>query len=276
MGDFISVVVPVYNSGGLIEKCLTSLFEQNYFDFEVIIVNDGSDDDTEQYIDSFVIKDAKFKKINNASNKGLGISLNTGFDAATSDYVIIIHHDDFLPPNYLKIMANSIRSGDVLLFTSYYLTNKECQVISHPGVKDYLKYFIPQLYLCVSSISTVGIMVKRQEALLSNVFVLNSHVIGEGDKTIKTYDEWRTWVNLSQKGNVRYVSRVRSYYRNHGNNMRDQMTSIGDFTHRNMETKTREIARRILKEKYGIILYIVVFTPLLYVYDVILKSRLLK
>lgn len=276
MMNFISVVVPVYNSGGLIQKCLTSLSEQDYPDFEVIIVNNGSDDDTEIYIDSFVLRDVKFKKINNGSNKGLGISLKIGFDAAISDYVIILHHDDFLPPNYLTVMGNSIRNGDVLLFTSYYLTNKECQVISLPGVKDYLKYFIPQLYLCVSSISTIGIMVKRQEALVSNVFVLNSHVIGEGDKTIKTYDEWRTWVNLSEKGNVRYVSQVRSYYRNHGNNMRDQMISIGDFTHRNRETKTRKIARRILKEKYGIILYVVVFTPLLYIYDVILKSRLLK
>lgn len=266
MDKLISVVVPVYNSGGLISECLNSLLAQDYHNFEVIIINDGSSDNTADIVKLFIKSYGhnQFHSYINEINLGLGHTLHRGFELAKGEFVVILHHDDYLPPSYLSSISNFLKVHDAIVFTSYSLVDKNGILINNSRNIDYIKYFIPRLYLCISSISTIGIAVNRKIALDSEVFKRNSHVIGQNENLIRTYDEWRTWVELSYYGSVRHHKSVKAFYRQHGNNMRDKMALIGDFDHRQMEIITILKAHKILKRRYGTIIYYLFFLPIIH------------
>ena len=96
----ISVILPVYNSETTIEAAVKSILSQSFKDFELIIINDGSSDDTEQIINSF--KDKRIKYIKNVKNIGLIASLNIGIKFSSSEYVARMDSDDISHPSRLK------------------------------------------------------------------------------------------------------------------------------------------------------------------------------
>lgn len=92
----VSVIIPVYNGAGTIEKTLRSIAAQSYGDFEVIIVNDGSSDETEQLVSDFAGKDSRFVLISQ-KNGGVASARNTGLSHASGKYITFIDADDILP-----------------------------------------------------------------------------------------------------------------------------------------------------------------------------------
>ena len=94
----ISVIVPTYNVELYLEKCLNSLKEQTFSDFEVIIVNDESTDNSLKIAESFENLDKRFKVINQ-KNKGLGGARNTGILHAIGDFIFLLDSDDYIKTN---------------------------------------------------------------------------------------------------------------------------------------------------------------------------------
>ena len=104
-----SIIVPVYNVEKYIKKCLDSIFSQSYKDFEVIVVNDGTED---QSID--VVKNYKVKIINQR-NQGLSEARNNGVKEATGDYILFIDSDDYIEKDLLKEISNSLDNNPDLV-----------------------------------------------------------------------------------------------------------------------------------------------------------------
>ena len=102
----ISVIVPVYNVEKYLKKCLSSIMKQTYKDFELIIVNDGSPDNSEAIIDDFKKKYPKKIKAFKKENGGLSSARNYGLEKATGDYVVFLDSDDWFEPDYLEKMYN--------------------------------------------------------------------------------------------------------------------------------------------------------------------------
>lgn len=96
-----SLIIPVYNIEKYILKCLTSIYKQNYNNYEVIIVNDGSLDNSEKIINDF-IKDKKQFKLYTKVNGGLSDARNYGVTKAKGDYLIFIDGDDYIENNLLQ------------------------------------------------------------------------------------------------------------------------------------------------------------------------------
>lgn len=94
MNEKISIVIPCYNVGFYINKCLESILSQTYPNLEVIVVNDGSTDDTEELINRFM-SDNRIKYINQ-TNAGVSSARNIGIDSATGDLLAFVDSDDFL------------------------------------------------------------------------------------------------------------------------------------------------------------------------------------
>lgn len=115
----ISIVIPAYNAGKYIEKCLQSIIYQNYKDIEIIIVNDGSTDNTREICEKFVNQDSRIKLIN-TENKGAGSARNTGIDAAKGEYISFIDSDDYICPNYYSRMYEMIKAGDADIVEGHY------------------------------------------------------------------------------------------------------------------------------------------------------------
>ncbi len=105
----ISVIVPMYNVENYIRKCLKSLQNQKFKDFEVLMINDGSPDKTVDIAREFAKKDKRFRLIHR-DNGGLSAARNTGIKFSKGEYLSFVDGDDFVSPTYLLTMYNAIIS----------------------------------------------------------------------------------------------------------------------------------------------------------------------
>lgn len=110
-----SIIVPAYNTEKYIDKCLKSIFSNTYKNFEVIIVNDGSIDKTEDIINKYI---KKYDNIIYIKQKNMGLSLarNNGVKKATGDYLLFIDSDDYVEKNLLENINKDIDDLDVLRY----------------------------------------------------------------------------------------------------------------------------------------------------------------
>lgn len=102
-----SIIIPVYNVEKYIEKCLDSILNQTYENYEVIIVNDGTLDNSQKLIDKYVKKDNRFLSYKK-ENGGLSDARNYGVKRATGDYIIFIDSDDYIEKDLLKNLNDKI------------------------------------------------------------------------------------------------------------------------------------------------------------------------
>lgn len=136
----LSVIVPVYNVGYLVKKCIESLINQSFSDLEIIIINDGSSDDSSEYITPY-LADKRIKYINNHINYGLGYARNIGLENATGKYITFVDSDDWVDLDLYKLMLKNIQStqSDITIcgikneFNNYMCT-EERYVYSHPNI----------------------------------------------------------------------------------------------------------------------------------------------
>ena len=112
-----SIIIPVYNVEAYLPKCLDSILVDNQYEEEVICVNDGSTDGSLTILEKYAAKFANIRIITQ-SNKGLSEARNTGLRAAMGDYVFFVDSDDWIFPNTLTKLIDSIDGEDVIYFNS--------------------------------------------------------------------------------------------------------------------------------------------------------------
>ena len=110
--SLVSVIVPVYNQKYYLDACLKSIANQTYSNIEVIIVNDGSTDNTLSRAQKWVDKDPRFKMINK-KNEGTSFARRDGYLNATGKYITFIDNDDMLTANAVETMVRLIEEHDV-------------------------------------------------------------------------------------------------------------------------------------------------------------------
>jgi glycosyltransferase involved in cell wall biosynthesis len=98
----ISVVIPVYNVADYIEKCIQSVLAQTFTDIEIIIVNDGSTDNSMQKIEHLIKKNPLIKVIHQ-NNQGLSAARNSAMKIAKGDYLTFVDSDDAIAPNFCEM-----------------------------------------------------------------------------------------------------------------------------------------------------------------------------
>ncbi|MBQ6099341.1 MAG: glycosyltransferase family 2 protein [Methanobrevibacter sp.] len=125
----ISVIIPVYNVENYLHVCLNSILKQTYRDFEVICIDDASNDSSLEILEYFHEKDSRIKILKNDSNRGQGFSRNRGLDVAQGKYVFFLDSDDWLSVNTFEILIKTSEKYnlDLLLFKNivYYEESHE-------------------------------------------------------------------------------------------------------------------------------------------------------
>lgn len=115
----VSVVIPVYNGEKEIEKCLRSVMKQNMDDMEIIVVNDGSTDHTEDILRALEKEDSRIRVIYQ-QNAGVSAARNRGLEEATGEYIRFADADDQLTENGIRVMVDAIRKeGSELVIAGY-------------------------------------------------------------------------------------------------------------------------------------------------------------
>lgn len=114
MEEKISIVIPVYNVEKYIEKCINSIKNQTYKNFEAIIVDDGSQDESINIAKKLATGDDRFV-FYTKENGGLSSARNFGIEKVTSDYITFIDSDDFITEDYLEYLYSLIKKYNVKL-----------------------------------------------------------------------------------------------------------------------------------------------------------------
>lgn len=104
-----SIVVPCYNVSAYIRQCVESILAQTFTDYELILVNDGSKDDTLKILKEYETRDSRIRVIDKP-NGGLVSARKAGAQAASGDYMAVVDGDDYISEDYLENFASAIRS----------------------------------------------------------------------------------------------------------------------------------------------------------------------
>lgn len=110
-----SIIVPVYNCEIYIEQCIQSVLNQDFQDYEIILINDASEDNSKQICNKYE-KNKKVTVIHNKQNSGVSYSRNIGITCAKGEYIIFLDSDDNWNPNILSGLAQKVIHSDITIF----------------------------------------------------------------------------------------------------------------------------------------------------------------
>lgn len=112
----VSVVIPIYNSEKYILKCIQSVLDQTFTDYELILVNDGSTDNSLSIIKEFENKDQRII-IYNQENRGVSCARNSGLKLASGRYITFIDSDDYVEPDFLEQLVSKTEASVDFVFS---------------------------------------------------------------------------------------------------------------------------------------------------------------
>lgn len=177
----VSVIVPIYNVEKYIGKCILSIIEQTYKNIEIILVDDGSLDDSGNIADEYATRDNRIKVLHK-TNAGVSAARNSGLDAATGDFVCFSDGDDYVMPNYVEHLLKLCLTyhADVAYTVDMYTTfhnehiaNNQVKVITpEDATENILCYKVP--------IGVYSKLFNREFLVKNNIRFLEDVYIGEG------------------------------------------------------------------------------------------------
>lgn len=202
---FFSVVITSYNRENLIEETLNTVFNQTYKNFEIIIVDDASTDNTVSILKPLE-KEGRIKLIVNRENSERCISRNIGMEAAKGDYVTLLDSDDFMYPDCLADAAEFVRKNNgVHFFHNYYeLVDNNRNVVykySFPKKEDFTKKMAEGNF-----ISCIGNFISK-EIYTNYKFSVDPKVLGSED--------WEIWLRVYSSYELGVIPKVNHGVRNH-------------------------------------------------------------
>ena len=204
---FFSVIIPLYNKEDLIEQTISSLLKQSFTDFEVIIVNDGSIDNSLNKIKPLF--DSRFKIINQ-DNKGVSYSRNLGVNNANGKYIALLDADDIWLKNHLTDLKNLIETfPNAGLYCNNYQIYYTKDIVRPANFKfDFKKdclivddFFKASVTNCVAWTSTVGFAKEKFDA----VGGFNSAFDGAEDLDL--------WIKMALKYDVAFNPTITMSYK---------------------------------------------------------------
>ena len=111
----ISVIMPVYNAEKTIERAILSIINQTYNNIELILINDGSTDETESIIKKYIEKEKKIDiRYYFQENSGPSIAKNLGIDMAIGEYILFVDSDDTISENYIESLVINQKEGTLI------------------------------------------------------------------------------------------------------------------------------------------------------------------
>lgn len=110
----ISIIIPVYNVSQYLDECLKSVSAQTYTDWECILIDDGSTDDSGEICERWCRADPRFKVVHQA-NAGVSAARNKGIDLAQGDYITFIDSDDWVDADYLSVLYNHCFNAELVV-----------------------------------------------------------------------------------------------------------------------------------------------------------------
>lgn len=209
--DLVSIVVPCYNQAQYLDEALQSVLGQTYTNWECIIVNDGSSDNTDAIARSWVEKDKRFRYLFQ-ENSGLSSSRNLGIQQSTGEFILPLDADDKISNLYLQLALDAFQE-EASLKVVYCQAEKfgnENGLWQLPPFTIHDLCFFNMIFCCA--------FFRKKDW---------EWVGGYDDKMIYGWEDWEFWIAILKKGgSVKRLDEVGFYYRIRNNSMVKQLDSV--------------------------------------------------
>lgn len=131
----VSIIVPVYNVEKYIKECINAIRIQSYTNFECIVIDDGSTDQSVRICEALIKDDNRFVVLHQ-KNSGLASARNRGLDYATGDYIFFVDSDDYIGSHVIECCVHEINNGDVGIVQIPHKWIKEDEVPQHSSSNE--------------------------------------------------------------------------------------------------------------------------------------------
>lgn len=135
MNNLISIIIPVYNVEQYVNRCLDSIINQSYKKIEIILIDDGSSDNSGKICDKYAEIDNRIKVIHK-DNGGVSSARNVGLEVATGEFLTFVDSDDYLPNNAIENLL-TMKEADFVFSKAYLISNENKEIIEN-GIKESL------------------------------------------------------------------------------------------------------------------------------------------
>lgn len=193
----ISIIIPTYNYGNFVLAALSSIAEQHFTDWECIVIDDGSTDDTTQQVTSFIstYTDQDFRYVY-TENAGTSAAKNKGIDLARGKYLQFLDADDLLSPMKLSVQVNLLEKGNCALVYSKTIFFRD----SPTGEVILNKY--PSGFLRMETLSGFRLL---SALIVNNIVTISSPLVrkdlvikaGKFTSTIRNNEDWLFWFRIA-------------------------------------------------------------------------------
>lgn len=212
----VSVIIPTYNCASFINEAIESIINQSYQDLEVIVIDDGSNDDTDKVLKPYM---NRIKYIYQ-ENKGVAIARNVGIRAAKGEYIAFLDSDDIWYPEKLKIQTEILDShqnvglvySDVNIFggkvKTSVLKDKNKAILSG---KIFDSLLLGKFYICCSSVIFRKSYIEK---------------VGLFDESLKTCEDLDMWLRITRECDAIFIDNPLVQYRSHSANITKNMQQM--------------------------------------------------
>ena len=185
----VSVVLPVYNGAECLSNAIQSVLSQTYSNLELIIIDDGSNDDSVAIVQDFMKKDNRVRLLVNSENKGVSFSRNKGLDNSTGDFIAFIDADDEWYFNKLEVQMDYIRQNKVnWVFSNYkFISEKESYLVK----REKGKYSYKDMISNGNPIGMLTCLIRKD--IIGDVRFVNEH-----------HEDYIFWLDIAKKNHCAY------------------------------------------------------------------------
>ncbi len=221
----VAVVVTAHNYGHFLRKCLNSVLNQTFKDYELIVVDDASTDETPQIIEEFEEKFSDRFKTTRTNGIGLAAASNAGIEISDSDYIVRLDADDWFDENILLIESHYLDTHPEtdMVYSDYYTTDANGNIVEH---YRYMRANDELKLLDRSPLASGAMYKKACWAELSGY-----------NPELRHQEDFDYWIRFANRFNVACVNLPLYYYRRHGTTM-------------SSNTKAKLAARRKVKADF--------------------------
>lgn len=201
MDNLVSIITPTYNSEKFISDTIQSIQNQTHVNWELLIIDDCSNDKTVEIIENIIISDSRVKLFSLPKNQGTGVARNTAVSKANGRYISFLDSDDLWKPNKLERQLNFMKENDLPFTFSFY----EC--IDEDGKNLNIRKEAPILtsYFKLFFCNYIG-----NSTAIYDTIILGKIPILE----IRKRQDWMLWLTIVKKiKSAQPVSEVLAYYR---------------------------------------------------------------
>ena len=201
MNELVSIITPCYNSEKFLDECISSVLNQTYQNWEMLIVDDNSSDNSSILINSYSKKDERIKPLYLNDNIGAAMARNKAISKAKGKYLAFLDSDDVWLPKKLEVQTNFMKKNNCsFVFSSYSVISDEkpTYTISVPEKITYKRYLKNTIIGCLT------VMLDKEK--FKDIKMPN----------LRSSQDMATWLNLLKEGGCAYgIQQKLAIYRDH-------------------------------------------------------------